>query len=43
MPNPADQSPFVPAEAGIQALPQILGCRVRGNEPGMYPRQALTL
>jgi hypothetical protein len=28
----ARQTPFVPADAGTQALPQKLGSRIRGNE-----------
>jgi hypothetical protein len=36
-------NPFVPAEAGTQALLQILGSRVRGNERGRFQRRAISL
>ena len=38
-----DQSSFVPAQAGTQALPQRPGSRFRGNERGMLQRQTMTL
>src|ERR1700704_6265333 len=37
------QTPLVPADAGTQALPQKLGSRIRGNERGVLPREAVTL
>ena len=37
------QFPFVPAEAGTQALLQKLGSRFRGNEQWMRQREAVTL
>jgi hypothetical protein len=37
------EPPFVPAEAGTQALLQKLGSRFRGNERSMFQRKANTL
>jgi hypothetical protein len=39
----AHQTPFAPADAGAQALPQKLGSRIRGNERVMLPYKTIML